>query len=120
MGRKLTAAQKRSLAAKKGWKTRRRKAREAGFRERGYERAERRAIQEEPTVRKGRRWNEHVPIQGWEKAEDPRYRFRKWSRDNSYPQVDPDYMTDLAEAIDVDVSDLYDMYYGYAPGSSES
>lgn len=29
---------------------------------------------------------------------------------------DDDYMLDLAEALDIDVSDLYDMYYGYGPG----
>jgi hypothetical protein len=28
---------------------------------------------------------------------------------------DPDYMMDLADSLDVDVSDLYDMYYGYEP-----
>lgn len=33
---------------------------------------------------------------------------------------DPDYMLDLADSLDLDVSDLYDMYYGYAPGSSEA
>jgi len=27
-----------------------------------------------------------------------------------------EYLDDLAEAADIDVSDLWDMYYGYAPG----
>lgn len=31
-----------------------------------------------------------------------------------------DYLNDLADLVDLDVSDLYDMYYGYTPGSSES
>ena len=26
---------------------------------------------------------------------------------------DPDYMQQLADAYDIDVSDLYDLYYGY-------
>lgn len=30
---------------------------------------------------------------------------------------DPDYFEELAEAYDLDVSDLYDMFYGYEPGS---
>ena len=29
---------------------------------------------------------------------------------------DPDYMLEYAEAVDINVSDLYDMYYGYEPG----
>jgi hypothetical protein len=29
---------------------------------------------------------------------------------------DPDYMQYLADIFDIDVSDLYDMYYGYNPG----
>lgn len=28
-----------------------------------------------------------------------------------------EYLDELAEAADVDASDLWDMYYGYAPGS---
>lgn len=36
-----------------------------------------------------------------------------------YDMPDPDYMWDLAEDLDVDVSDLYDLYYGYAPGGEE-
>ena len=27
---------------------------------------------------------------------------------------DPDYMLDLAEALNIDVSDLYDLYYDYS------
>ena len=34
-----------------------------------------------------------------------------------YGRPDADYMLDLADVLDVDVSDLYDLYYGYAPGS---
>lgn len=29
-----------------------------------------------------------------------------------------DYMTELADQTDWDVSDLYDMFYGYTPGES--
>jgi len=34
-----------------------------------------------------------------------------------YRVPDPDYMVDLADRLDIDVSHLYDMYYGYPPGS---
>lgn len=37
---------------------------------------------------------------------------------DEHDRPDIDYMTDLAEFFDVDVSDLYDLYYGYVPGSS--
>lgn len=30
---------------------------------------------------------------------------------------DPDYLEYLADMLDVDVSDMYDMAYGYEPGS---
>jgi hypothetical protein len=33
-----------------------------------------------------------------------------------YDIPDPDYMADLAEDLDLDISDLYDLYYGYTPG----
>lgn len=36
---------------------------------------------------------------------------------DDYGRPDADYMLDLADKIDIDVSDLYDMYYGYPPGS---
>lgn len=36
---------------------------------------------------------------------------------NDYGRPDDDYMLELAETLDIDVSDLYDMYYGYPPGS---
>lgn len=32
---------------------------------------------------------------------------------------DPDYMEALADDLDIDVSDLYDMYYGYGPGGED-
>jgi len=33
------------------------------------------------------------------------------------PNKDPDVFDDLSDILDIDVSDIYDMYYGYAPGS---
>lgn len=38
---------------------------------------------------------------------------------DDFDRPDPDYMLDLADELDIDVSDLYDLYYGYTPGSSE-
>lgn len=32
------------------------------------------------------------------------------------PDEDPEVFDELAELLDLDVSDIYDMYYGYAPG----
>lgn len=37
--------------------------------------------------------------------------------DRGFDIPDPDFMDALADAIDIDISDLYDMYYGYPPGS---
>lgn len=37
--------------------------------------------------------------------------------DRGFDIPDPDYMEALADALDIDISDLYDMYYGYPPGS---
>jgi hypothetical protein len=34
------------------------------------------------------------------------------------PLEDPDVFDELADILDLDVSDIYDMYYGYAPGES--
>lgn len=34
-----------------------------------------------------------------------------------FDRPDDDYMLELADYLDIDVSDLYDMYYGYPPGS---
>lgn len=35
---------------------------------------------------------------------------------DDYGRPDADYMLDLADELDIDVSDLYDLYYGYVPG----
>jgi hypothetical protein len=37
---------------------------------------------------------------------------------NDYGYPDDDYMNELADTLGIDVSDLYDMYYGYSPGES--
>lgn len=37
---------------------------------------------------------------------------------DDYGHPDDDYMQELAEVLDIDVSDLYDLYYGYTPGES--
>lgn len=37
---------------------------------------------------------------------------------NDYGIPDDDYMNELADTLGIDVSDLYDMYYGYSPGES--
>jgi len=34
---------------------------------------------------------------------------------NGFKKPKIDYMQDLADELDIDVSDLYDMYYGYPP-----
>lgn len=38
---------------------------------------------------------------------------------DDYGRPDIDYMSELADLFDVEVSDLYDLYYGCTPGSSE-
>ena len=38
---------------------------------------------------------------------------------DDYGRPDADYMANLSEDFDIDISDLYDLYYGYVPGSSE-
>lgn len=35
---------------------------------------------------------------------------------DEYGNPDPDYMDWLAHEFEIDISDLYDMYYGYIPG----
>lgn len=37
---------------------------------------------------------------------------------DDFGRPDDDYMLDLAEALEIDVSDLYDLYYGCTPGVS--
>ena len=32
---------------------------------------------------------------------------------DDFGKPDPDYMQELADQFDIDISDLYDMYYGY-------
>lgn len=32
---------------------------------------------------------------------------------DEYGHPDPDYMQELADLYDIDISDLYDIYYGY-------
>ncbi len=56
---------------------------------------------------------------GWSAHERAarRVRARIARRRRAIETPDPDYMLELADDFDVDVSDLYDMFYGYAPGS---
>jgi hypothetical protein len=49
----------------------------------------------------------------------PRHRDRspiRW-KERRYPEL-REYLDELAAEADIDVSDLWDMYYGYAPGNA--
>jgi hypothetical protein len=90
----------RSLAAKKGWKTRRARARAAEVARKQKARARSAAAKK-----------------GWETRRLTR---KEQARLHMLADPDPDYLEDLweewGEDLDLDLSDMYDLYYGYEPG----
>jgi len=133
--RKQATAERRSLAAKKGWETRRRKQALAERRKRslaakkGWETRRRRQAMIAGRQTAGRQTDRR------ERALDDE-EFEEWSDILGIPVEDVEamsevvdlggqelsgpelasYLEELSELTDVDISDLYDMWYGYTPG----
>lgn len=99
---------KRSRAAKKGWATRREKARVASIR---------RSVR--GTVgRGGPAYDiddiaDAIGVDAEDLAED----LGLDPEDDFWDEFDEDDYDELADMLDLDVSDIYDMHYGYEPGS---